>query len=388
MLAAVQETIPGQVPGLSPNDMSELLHLVYRGALDEVPWHDALQRVGQLLTANWVTLMVRPPVVDRAGLILVAKTGRPVRAAVAYSQYGYALDPFVKLPLDQVMSLDELMEEAEYKRGEFYKQFLAPADVEYMLGTDFRTLDGVDCHFRLCRSREAGPFTKTDRAFCEMLLPHLKLAVHMHSLLDVKESERKLYAGAVDRMAVGTVILDETGAIVSTNTVADEIFAERDGIRLTQGTIKIEYAHEEREFQKLLRKTLAVPSEAGPVMAEAISITRPSGKAKLGMVLRTVALSEWSEGKRRPAVVIFLRDPERKTQASQDILQQLFDLTPAEAALSILLANGLNLEEAADELDVRKNTARAHLRSIFSKTGVTRQTTLIRLVLSSVAQLG
>jgi DNA-binding CsgD family transcriptional regulator len=37
---------------------------------------------------------------------------------------------------------------------------------------------------------------------------------------------------------------------------------------------------------------------------------------------------------------------------------------------------------------VRKNTARAHLRSIFSKTGVTRQTTLIRLVLSSVAQLG
>ena len=38
-------------------------------------------------------------------------------------------------------------------------------------------------------------------------------------------------------------------------------------------------------------------------------------------------------------------------------------------------------DEAAAELNIRKNTARAHLRSIFSKTGVTRQTMLVRLLL-------
>jgi DNA-binding CsgD family transcriptional regulator len=118
---------------------------------------------------------------------------------------------------------------------------------------------------------------------------------------------------------------------------------------------------------------------------EALAITRPSGRAKLGIVVRTIPLGEWSEGRHRPAVAVFIRDPERKSQASSELLRQLFGFTPAEATLALLLANGLTLDEAADELHIRKNTIRAHLRSIFTKTGVTRQTTLVRLLLSSVA---
>jgi DNA-binding CsgD family transcriptional regulator len=59
-------------------------------------------------------------------------------------------------------------------------------------------------------------------------------------------------------------------------------------------------------------------------------------------------------------------------------------LTPAEALLSLQLAEGLTLDEAADQLNIRKNTARAHLRSIFSKTSVTRQTSLVSLLLNSM----
>ena len=59
----------------------------------------------------------------------------------------------------------------------------------------------------------------------------------------------------------------------------------------------------------------------------------------------------------------------------------------AEAALALLLANGYTLDEAAVELKIRKNTIRAHLRSIFAKTGVRRQTTLIHLLLNSVASI-
>ena len=44
-------------------------------------------------------------------------------------------------------------------------------------------------------------------------------------------------------------------------------------------------------------------------------------------------------------------------------------------------------EEAAEMLNIKRNTARAHLRSIFSKTGVRRQTELVRIFLNSVAWL-
>ena len=77
-----------------------------------------------------------------------------------------------------------------------------------------------------------------------------------------------------------------------------------------------------------------------------------------------------------------------KSLVSAGLTSQLYNLTPAETALALELANGLSLEEASETLSIRRNTARAHLRSIFSKTGVRRQTELVRIMLNSVVALG
>ncbi len=120
-----------------------------------------------------------------------------------------------------------------------------------------------------------------------------------------------------------------------------------------------------------------------------LSVTRPSGKTKLGVLVRKVAFNEWSEDNvRRPACAVIIRDPDRRSQTSDEVVRKLFDLTPAEAALALALADGLTLEESADELGMTKNTARAHLRAIFSKTGATRQANLVRTLLSSAISLG
>lgn len=368
-------------------EFSEIVRLIYLGPTEAIPWQSALPAIGRLLRANWVTLVLRPPAADRSGLVLVMQQGHPVCIGTNYNQYAYALDPFVHLPLDRVLSIEDVIDVADWRRTAFYKEFLVPSNIGHMAGVDFRTPDGVDCHFRVCRpSREGGGnFSCQDRALMAMLLPHLKLSVHLHSQLDIIETERKFYAGAVDRMLVGSVILDETGAIMKTNSVADAILEENDGIRRVPDGLKASYQQEDRDLQQLVKVALSAATKWKPTMAEAMAVTRPSGRAKLSVVVRAMPLNAWSEGKHRPSVAVFLRDPERKSMASQEIVQELFDLTPAEAGLTMLLANGLTLEEAADDLGIRKNTVRAHLRSIFSKTGVTRQTMLVRLILGSIS---
>ena len=116
-------------------------------------------------------------------------------------------------------------------------------------------------------------------------------------------------------------------------------------------------------------------------------MARPSGLVSLGVVVEVVPSSEWAEGKGQPAAVVYIRDAAGKSLASSTVAKQLFNLTPAETALALELTNGLSLEEAAEALGIRRNTARAHLRSIFSKTGVRRQTELVRIMLNSVAAL-
>ncbi|MGE8365920.1 helix-turn-helix transcriptional regulator [Cupriavidus basilensis] len=375
----------------SVDDLSALLGKIYRGAMEDVPWSKALELIRTRLRANYATLILRSPAIDRTGLMVhAAATGGSLLAGEElYNSYYYALDPFVGLPTDRVVTADERLGERAWCNSAMYQEFLKPYDIRRMLGADIRTDDGVECRFRISRGHGEPDFSEDDKAFFAMLLPHFRCAVDLHSRMGVVESERTLYAGAINRMLVGMAIVDETGAIIRTNTAADEILAEKDGVWMARGSLEVEYATERRNFQRVLRDAIQGHIGARPAVAEAMSLTRPSGKSRLGILIRTIPQSEWSEdNKRKPASVIFIRDPERKSQASHEVVRKLFDFTPAETQLALQLADGLALEEAADELGISKNTARAHLRAIFSKTGVTRQATLVRMLLSSVGALG
>ncbi|HEX7913827.1 MAG TPA: helix-turn-helix transcriptional regulator [Paraburkholderia sp.] len=380
-----------ELADMSVAQFSELATRIYQGPLETTPWASALELIRTSLGANYATLILRSPSSDRRGLMVHASemgSGLPPGEA-SYNNYYYSLDPFVGLPADRVVTVDEVFGDTGWLTSELYKQFLKPADVRYIMGADLRTESGVECRFRVCRSHNATHFSARDKAFCAVLLPHLRRAVELHSRLDIVESERTLYASAIDRMLVGTVTLDESGAIMRTNSVADEILAEGNGLRIAHGHVEATDAQENRNLQRLVRHALMGHFGTAAPIVEAMPITRGGDEPKLGVLVRTIPLSDWSEdNKRRPATVLFLRDPDRKSQGSQEIVRKLFDLTPAETSLALLLTNGLTLEEAADELGISKNTARAHLRAIFSKTGVTRQATLVRILLGSVVPLG
>ncbi|WP_284279017.1 helix-turn-helix transcriptional regulator, partial [Sphingobium jiangsuense] len=83
------------------------------------------------------------------------------------------------------------------------------------------------------------------------------------------------------------------------------------------------------------------------------------------------------------SLALFLADPARSGGPDPDSLRDRFQLTPAEAALAIQLAEGAALVDAARALDIAHNTARAHLRAIFAKTGTHRQVQLVHLLRTS-----
>jgi DNA-binding CsgD family transcriptional regulator len=85
---------------------------------------------------------------------------------------------------------------------------------------------------------------------------------------------------------------------------------------------------------------------------------------------------------------VFISDPEHQESTSQQVLGELFGLTPAEANLAIKLTRGMSLAQLSGEQNISQHTARAQLKAVFAKTGATRQAELVRLVLKSVAILG
>jgi DNA-binding CsgD family transcriptional regulator len=63
-----------------------------------------------------------------------------------------------------------------------------------------------------------------------------------------------------------------------------------------------------------------------------------------------------------------------------ELVQSLFDLTPAEARVARSLASGKTVEAIATEGGVSLNTVRTHVRGVLEKTGCTRQAEVITLL--------
>lgn len=368
--------------------LDRLCSAIYDGPLESPPWSSALQLLREVLKAKHVTLILRPPSAEAGGAMINTDTVLDA-ATQSYQAHYFALDPFVGLPEDHVVTPEDLFGKG-WRESPLYREYLAPLDVEHLIGADIHTPDGIECRFRVSRSRQSPPFSVQDKALCKLFLPHLKRSIQLHARFDEIECDRHLFAGVISRLQLGMITYAGDGVILDINPEARRILARQDGVHLSGGTLCFDGAHEGREFRRLLRETLAgAVGKSGPTLLEPMLVARPSGQGRLVIVIRAAPSGRWSEAQQRPAAVVLLRDPESGgSVASHEIVQRLFGMTQMEAALALHLAEGLTLEETAAKLGVTKNTARTYLRFIFRKTGVTRQSMLIRKLLNSVATLG
>jgi DNA-binding CsgD family transcriptional regulator len=378
-------------PAASPADLSaqrlgELLGLIYEAALEPESWAMALSAIRATFDANFVSLIVRPGTGDDIGLIVSAAGDQHT---LDPNMPPLSMSPFSGLPPNRVVTVDDVLTEADWRASAYYQTWCAPHGVYHVMAVDIQTRDGGVYGLRITRDEAAPRFTEVERARCQVLLPHLRRALDLHLSINQDRQVNLLYGQAMAHLMVGAIVLDEHGRVLECNPMAKAIVEMNDGLAIKGDQIEATYAADNRRLQRLVRDVIdhaGKPARLRP--AEAIAISRPSGRVSWGLVVQPISPDRWTEGKHRPCAAVFLRDSDSKAMPPVRLAQELFQLTAAETMLAIKLANGLSLEEAAEALHIRRNTARAHLRSIFSKTGVRRQTELVRIFLNSVVLLG
>lgn len=373
-------------PGLSAGHLGELLGLVYEAALQPATWAAALGAIREAFDASYASLIVRPGTGDNLQLI-VSAAGE--HKTIDSRLRPLELSPFHGLPPDRIVTVDDVLTETDWRASAYYRDWCAPDDVFHVMAVDIQTRDGGVYGFRLTRGERDARFGAAERARCQLLLPHLRRALDLYLSVNQDRKVNELYSQAMAQLMVGAIVLDEKGRVLESNTMARAIVNMNDGLAIRDGQLEASYAADNRRLQRLVRDVLdnvGKPVRLEPI--EAISISRPSGKVSWGLVVKSISPDEWTEGKHRPSAAVFLRDSDSKAMPPVKLAQELFQLTGAETMLAIQLANGLSLEEAAEAQNIKRNTARAHLRAIFSKTGVRRQTELVRIFLNSVVLLG
>jgi DNA-binding CsgD family transcriptional regulator/PAS domain-containing protein len=372
-------------PFVTAEQFSHLISLLYEAAMDPDSWKPFLEALRLQLGGNYASLIVRPGSADDVGLIVSAAGDR---RDLMPNCPKISMSPFRSMPTDRIVTLGDVMPESEWRSSSYYNDWCKDLQVFHVMAADIVTKDSCVYGLRITRPEGSTAFTKQERAFGSMMLPHIKRALNLHLSVNQDRQVISLYSKATAQLMVGVVILDQNGNVLECNPAATSILDMQDGLKISGGMLEANYANDNRKLQRLIKDALLHTQVSRLSMTEGMSVSRQSGQLNWGVVVQSISPDEWTEGKQRPSVAVFVRDTGGKADPPVKLAQQLFQLTPAETSLAIQLANGLSLEEAAEALNIRRNTARAHLRSIFSKTGVRRQTELVRIFLNSVAWLG
>jgi len=366
--------------------MNALLLALSRGPVADPPWEEFLHLLGQALKADYVTLILRAPRAGDAGVVINSVVLSP-DVVDSYNENYFAIDPFVNLPAGQVFTMDEFMAPEEYYASDYYQQYVKSTGIRHLMGADLGDELGNSARLRFARMRDKVNFSVTQQALCQKLLPHIQQTIRLQARIARVESERSLFATAVDRMAVAAFILDQSARIRHSNRAAERLLGGAVWMQSGDGQLRLADRSDNKAFRACLDDVMQAHLRGEPAFIKALRLGTEGGPG-VGVLLRPLPLVAAPDGSRNPSVAIFVSDPAQPGEAHCDILMTLFGFTRAEANLALQLANGATLDEACERLHISRNTGKSHLSAVFSKTGVTRQTRLVQLILRSVAHMG
>ena len=228
------------------------------------------------------------------------------------------------------------------------------------------------------------PFGESEREVGRFLMPHLTRAWAIHQRLGILAAGESV----LDTLPLGILFLASNGAAVYCNCAAEEIFRANDGLSLKRGKLSAADPIAGAQLRRAVQEALSPRASMGP---SAVRVPRMrlrensqggNCQSRDYQVVAAPLRKRFRQfiGTLEPVAVALITDPERQPLASKDVLMQAYKLTRKEALLAAKLFEGKSLDQAAQELAITYETARTHLRRIFSKTGTSRQAQLILLI--------
>lgn len=363
-----------------------LIELIYEGPIEQDPWASFLHACRLRLHSNSALLMFRTPQ-DRGEVTDIADSDWHTHAMgqVYYRQYA-ALNPldYEHMEAGRTYGFDDFVNEDEFRHSVYYLEHCHPLGIDHALVLFIGEAQGLRAWLNFSRSDSGGAYRPEETAQLLTLAPHLHRALRIYSSLERQRLESLAYRRTGDSLNLATLLMDEHGRIGSMNDSARQLIDSHPSLALRDGRLAWARPDDQRQFDNRLQSLLKDGS-AQDYGALAVGVGSPR---PLSVLMRRMPRQGADMRHTGAAVVVYLKERGQAAASPKtEIVSTLFGLTPTESRLAVMLADGCSLQEIATALGITEQTARTYSKRIFSKTGASRQSDLVRLVLTSLANL-
>jgi DNA-binding CsgD family transcriptional regulator len=364
------------------------LDLLYGAAVEPRLWSPALERLADLTGGNAAWLS-RLSLEDGRGSSVIPRIDPDYRAR--YLAYFADLNPFGKTPDPRrylstwelkVTTDDMWMPKDELTALEYYNDFLAPQDVHSFAMVRVAVRDLDVCSVTINRPRSKGAFSTDELDLARRLQPHLIRAYELTEKLSIAGLMTDGMAAALDQTPFGVFLLDDTGRLQRANRAAERLLSSLGGVCLLHGRLTASQPEAARKLNALIA-TAASPDRslrAGGSMTLRVA----SDRAPLSVTVAPIRSERLPVFDHRPSVVVCINDPEAEQAISAQQVIGLYGLTAAEARVAAGLMSGVSSRDIAATHGVSIHTVRHQLQSMLEKTGASRQSELVAMLMRAV----
>ena len=343
-------------------------------ATDASLWSNAIQTVSEQTES--VGALILP--VTGQGFPFVPASEGIAGATEIYFRDGWSERDIRYSPLKSLLDgnvIDDLdfISPEEMKRAPYYQEFLAPTGLRWFGGIPVRVDDQVWC-LSIQRGIAQDPFSPEEKEKLKQLSRRLSSAAALARALGFAASSAALEAFDLSHAAV--LLLNSKGEVVRTNRAADRLLGG--DLQLRQGRICTSDQAANDALSRALRELLWKTS--GGSLLPPVMLPRRDRRPLLAYPVKMSQLSASYFAECQAAIVLVDTDARRRTPEAT--LRGAFHLTHAEARLASQLASGDPLDIICDQLGIAKETGRNQLKSVFAKTGTSRQAELVLLIAS------
>ena len=265
----------------------------------------------------------------------------------------------------------DLLSEEEIATNEVYCNFYRKHGIGYRAGTIIPMPSGDSIAIVMPRHQDHGPVPQEVVNLLDGLRPHLARASLAANRLGFERALAQV--DALQALGLPGAVLRGPGRVFAANGLFDalmpSLFQDR-AQRVTMTDVAAD---------ALLAEALGTLPLADSRTVKSIPVAATLGHVP--MVLHVIPVRGSARDIFTQATALLVVTPvDRAAVPAAEVLQGLFDLTPAEARVARGIGQAETIDTLADATGVNRETVRSQLKAVLSKTGLSRQQELVSLL--------
>ena len=284
------------------------------------------------------------------------------------------------LPDAKIVRIADLFSDQERKTSRTYNEALARFELQNGLNVRLHGPRGLRIVWGIADPTHASGWSSSQIDMIARVVPHLRQYVRVRTALADAGALGRSVTELLGITRANVIQLDRRGRIVAANDGAQELLRRNDGLSDQDGELQAVTPKDNARLQTLLARALPPFGEQGA--SGSMLVRRSSLRPRFALHVKPVGNREVDDRSRQVAALVLIVDPVERARIDPGLVESVFGLSPAEAEIAVLLAQGRTVRQIAAATGRGYSTVRTHLKHLFAKLGVSRQFEVAQLVLA------